>query len=174
MGEIISFMTKGYTIIDVLMIISFFVAVVICIERFLKWCAKHLKNYYDKKKGIEDKDNILNTHSKEIAEIAGQITTMIAEINDKHNLLIEKINDQEKKLNAIDNAGKQRDRALLRDRIIGGMRYYSQNVDDNGNVHISLTDHENMTELFKEYFSCGGNGTIQQMYEKEFSNWIIN
>ena len=174
MEEIISFVSKGYTIVDVLAIISFLVVLVIGIERFFKWCGKHLINYYNRKKGIEDKNNIIKTHSKEIAEIAEQITTMISEINEKHNLLIEKIDIQEKKLNDIDNAGKQRDRALLRDRIIGGMRYFSQNVDDNGNVHISLTDHENMSNLFEEYFACEGNGTIKQMYEKEFLNWIIN
>ena len=174
MEEIISFVTKGYTIVDFLMFISFLVGIVICIERFFKWCEKHLVKYYNKKKGIEDKNNILETHSAEIAEIAGQITAMIAEINEKHNLLIEKIDVHERKLNEIDNAGKQRDRALLRDRIIGGMRYFSQNVDSSGNVHISLSDHENMSELFKEYFNCEGNGTIKQMYEKEFLNWIVN
>lgn len=173
MEEIISFMSKGYTIVDVLVIISFLVVLVICIERFFKWCGKHLINYYNRKKGIEDKNNIIKTHSKEIDEITKKIDCIMTAINDQHNLLIEKIDIQEKKLNDIDNAGKQRDRALLKDRIIGGMRYFSQNVDNNGNVHISFSDHENMSDLFKEYFECGGNGTIKQMYEKEFKNWIV-
>ena len=74
----------------------------------------------------------------------------------------------------IDEEGKKRDCAILRDRILGGMRYFSQNRDEQGNVHISISAHENMEHLFEEYFNCHGNGTVKSMYENEFKKFIID
>lgn len=174
MEEMITLATKGYTIVDIMVIISFIVAFVRCIERLGKWCADKLKSYYNRKRGIEEKDNILKTHSEEIREINEKIDNMITVINSQYDLLVEKIDEQEKKLDNIDQAGKQRDCAILRDRILGGMRYFSQNIDSNGDVRITTGDHENMSALFNEYFECKGNGTVKQKYENEFSKWIID
>ena len=66
------------------------------------------------------------------------------------------------------------DKALLRDRIAGGMRYFSERADKNGDVHISFSDYENMEDLFQEYFSKGGNGAFKKMYEEEFRKFLID
>ena len=95
-------------------------------------------------------------------------------VNRQYIHLDKKIDEQKDKLVIIDIEGKKRDCALLRDRIIGGLRYFGQNKDKEGNVHISVTDHENMTHLFEEYFGCNGNGTVKLMYENEFQHWIID
>lgn len=72
------------------------------------------------------------------------------------------------------NAQKETDCAILRDRIASGMRYFSQNKDEHGNVHISFSDYENMEALFREYFAKGGNGAFKKMYDTEFRNFIID
>ena len=92
----------------------------------------------------------------------------------QYNSIMEKVDAQHERLDQIDKDGKQRDIALLRDRISGGMRYFAQNKDEEGKVHISISDHENMEDLFQEYFKTGGNGTFRQMYENEFQRFIID
>lgn len=51
-------------------------------------------------------------------------------------------------------------RALCRDRILQGYRYYRQH---NG---ISTADLESMTKLYDAYHKLGGNGTIDAVYSK--------
>ena len=71
-------------------------------------------------------------------------------------------------------ATAETDRAMLRDRIASGMRYFTQNMDEEGKVHISFSDYENMEALFQRYFARGGNGTFKKMYETEFQKFIID
>lgn len=78
------------------------------------------------------------------------------------------------KIHAKIDAQKETDKAILRDRIASGMRYFSQNLDANGNVHISFSDYENMEALFQEYFSKGGNGAFKRAYETDFKKFIID
>lgn len=51
-------------------------------------------------------------------------------------------------------------RALCRDRILQGYRYYKQHDG------LSTADLETMTKLYNAYHSLGGNGTITAIYEK--------
>lgn len=51
-------------------------------------------------------------------------------------------------------------RALCRDRIFQGYRYYKKQGG------ISPTDLETMIKLYSAYHSLGGNGTITTVYEK--------
>lgn len=95
---------------------------------------------------------------------------IVQEIGKLHN----KIDEQSEHLEEIDRDGKARDCAILRDRILGGMRYFSQNVDENNNVHISATDFENMSKMFEEYKKAGGNGLIKHLKETEFDKFIVD
>ena len=95
-------------------------------------------------------------------------------LNKQYQHLDKKIDEQKERITKIDEEGKKRDCAILRDRIIQSLRYFSQKKDESGIVHISLADHENMEALFIEYFECNGNGTVHTMYENEFKNWIID
>lgn len=95
---------------------------------------------------------------------------IVQEIGKLHN----KIDEQSEHLEEIDRDGKHRDMALMRDRLIQGLRYFSQNKDNDGNVHISMTDYENLDELFNEYFKCGGNGVCHSLYENEFKKFKID
>lgn len=72
------------------------------------------------------------------------------------------------------DAQKETDKAILRDRIASGMRYFSQNKDEHGNVHISFSDYENMEALFQQYFAKEGNGAFKKAYETEFQKFIID
>ena len=51
-------------------------------------------------------------------------------------------------------------RALCRDRILQGYRYYRRCGG------ISTADFETMTKLYNAYHGLGGNGTITAIYEK--------
>lgn len=51
-------------------------------------------------------------------------------------------------------------RALCRDRILQGYRYYRQQGG------VSTADLETMTKLYNAYHSLGGNGTISAVYDK--------
>ena len=108
-------------------------------------------------------------------EVVGGITAIKDEIVAELGKLHEKIDEQQGRLEEIDREGKKRDCAVLRDRILSGMRYFSQNKDEQGRVHISQGDYENMSAMFKEYFGADGNGFVKdKVYEEEFIHFIID
>lgn len=59
-----------------------------------------------------------------------------------------------------EEATNQALRALCRDRIIQGYRYYKRHDG------ISTADLETMNKLYNAYHGLGGNGTISAVYEK--------
>ena len=110
-------------------------------------------------------------HERQVVE---KFTGIKEEIIEELNKLHGKIDEQKEEMNATNKANIKTDRAMLRDRIAGGMRYFSQNRGDDGEVHISFSDYENMDALFREYFAKGGNGAFKKMYEMEFQKFIID
>ena len=114
-------------------------------------------------------------HEKKVVdsfvEIKNEVVKQLNGLNDKFD---EQKNQLEEKLEDIDRDGKARDCAVLRDRILGGMRYFSQERDEHGDIYISMTDYENMNEMFTEYFKCNGNGVCHSLYENEFKKFKIN
>lgn len=88
--------------------------------------------------------------------------------------LHEKIDGQHEHLEEIDRDGKRRDCSLMRDRLLSGLRYFSQNRDENNNVHISMTDFENLSKMFEEYEKAGGNGLVKHLKETEFDNFVVD
>lgn len=173
MEDVITYF-ENYTMIDLFYAVTLVVIVVRAFERFGKWCLGYLRAYYEKKRGIEKKDDIITAHTKEIKSLVERMDRMVSSVDSHYTLLLKKFNDQEKRLEQLDEEGKRRDCALLRNHILEGMRHFGQNVDEDGIVHISITDHENMDAMFTEYFGCNGNGTVHLMYENEFKNWIID
>ncbi len=110
-------------------------------------------------------------HEKEVVgKFTGIKNEIVAELGKLHN----KIDEQHQEMVATKKAGDKTDRAMLRDRIAGGMRYFSQNRDDDGIVHINLSDYENLDALFQEYFAKNGNGAFKRMYEDEFKHFSID
>lgn len=105
--------------------------------------------------------------SKSFVTVKEDIVKEISKLNDK-------IDNQHVHLEEIDRDGKHRDMALMRDRLIQGLRYFSQNKTEDGFVLISMTDYENLDELFNEYFKCGGNGVCHSLYENEFKKFKID
>ena len=173
MDTIINYFTD-YTIVDLFAVITMLIVCVRGIERVLKWVTGKLKTYYKMQRGIEEKEDTIATHTKEIQALTQRIDRFSDTVEKHYNLLLEKADEQQKKLEQIEEEGKKRDRAMLRDRISGGMRYFSENKDEKGKVHISPSDHENMEDLFQEYFGADGNGTYKQRYDNEFKKFIID
>lgn len=110
-------------------------------------------------------------HEKQVVEKFVDIRNdVISELNKLHK----KIDEQKAEMDEINKANDKTDCAMLRDRIGSGMRYFSQNKDADGKVHISLSDYENMNALFNEYFAKHGNGAFKKLYEDEFTHFIID
>lgn len=171
---------------------AFWIAGFFALAEFFKWLFS-FKDWLFKSLGIETKsmrekrewNDRLKKAEKDIEEIKDaskynvgmfleherQVVEQFLGIRDEIVSELYKLHDKMEK-NEIE--GTNRDRAVLRDRISGGMRYFGENRDEKGFVHISMSDHENMEELFKEYFATGGNGTFKQMYENEFKKFIID
>lgn len=165
---------SNYTVTDLVAVITMLVAVVIGFEKFIKWATGKLITLYNYKRGIERKEDTLETHTREIQALTERIDSFVGILDNHYNSILGKVVEQQRHLEQIEAEGEKRDRALLRDRISGGMRFFQQGKDENGVVHISVSDHENMEELFTEYFNAGGNGTYKQMYDNEFKKFIID
>lgn len=119
---------------------------------------------------IENVNTFLE-HEKLMSE---NFVSVKEEIVQELGKLHDKIDDQRKHLEDIDTDGKRRDCSLMRDRLIQGLRYFSQQRDEDGVVHISMTDYENLNEMFSEYFNCNGNGVCHSLYENEFKKFKID
>jgi len=139
-----------------------------------EWLVKQLGLETKWMKQKREDHKLLCQSMSEIKQLSTNIDNLGNLLNKQYLHLYEKIDEQKKRLNTIDKEGQIRDCAILRDRILGGMRYFEKNVDENGIVHISVSDHENMDHLFNAYFSCNGNGTVKTIYDNEFKKWIID
>ncbi len=141
-----------------------------------------LFEWFIEKLGLETKwmkrkredHELLCQSTSEIKQLSTNIDNLGNLLNKQYLRLDEKIDEQKERLNALDKEGQTRDCAILRDRILGGIRYFEKNVDEHGIVHISVSNHENMEHLFNAYFSCNGNGTVKAIYENEFKKWVID
>ena len=107
-------------------------------------------------------------------QVVDKFTGIKDEIVSELGKLHDKIDEQKEEMAKTNEANRKTDLAMLRDRIAGGMRYFSQNRDTTGNVHINLGDYENMEALYQEYFTKGGNGAFKKAYKTEFQNFIID
>lgn len=163
-----------HTFLDLMSALVVIVAVIVCIEKFFKWLWSIFIKAYNKMKGREEEASTIDKNTAAIEALSTRIEELGNLVNKQYAHLDKKIDEQKDRLATLDTEGKKRDCALLRDRIIGGLRYFGQNKDEQGRVHISVTDHENMSHLFEEYFECKGNGTVKTMYDNEFQNWIID
>ena len=68
--------------------------------------------------------------------------------------------ERDKAIRAREQAINQSLRALCRDRILQGYRYYRHHG------YITTADLETMTKLYNAYHALGGNGTITAVYDK--------
>lgn len=156
MDAIINYFNEGNSLSNIFVTLGVVVAIIICIEKAIRWIYQKFLMLYKKKRGMEDEVSIISNNTEQIKELAETINRLAKCITD------------------IDRDGKRRDRSLMRDRLVQGMRYFSQQTDENGVVHISMTDYENLDEMFKEYFKCGGNGVCHSLYVNEFNKFKID
>lgn len=112
----------------------------------------------------------LEHENKVVEQFVSIRDEIVTELNRLHN----KIDEQKEEMAKAKEANDKTDCTMLRDRIGSGMRYFSKNVGEDGKVHISLSDYENMNGLFQEYFTKHGNGAFKKMYEDEFTHFIID
>ena len=165
---------SNYTIADLFAVITMVIVCIRGIEKLFEWIADKLAKYYKRKRGTEKKEDTIEAHSQEIKALTERIDQFANAVELQYGAIMEKVDQQQQLLDRYEEEGKTRDRAFLRDRINGGMRYFEQNKDESGIVHISVSDHENMEALFQEYFGADGNGTFKQIYENEFKKFIID
>lgn len=110
---------------------------------------------------IEHEKKVVNS----FVEIKDEVIKQLHGLNNKFDEHKEQL---EGKLETIDKDGKARDCAIFRDRIIQSTRYFSQQRTDDGYVYLSISDYENLQNLFAEYFAANGNGVVHSIYEQDF------
>lgn len=140
------------------------------------------EKYAKRLEKVEDSiEEIKNTSTKNVdtfLEYKKQIVDMVTDIkksvSSEFSNLNVKMDEQKAEIAENQRKNEKTDRTMLRDRLNSGMRYFSQNKDENGNVHISLRDYEIMDSMFQEYFSKHGNGPVGRSYEDEFKHFIID
>ena len=169
-----AYLNDGHSITDLLYSILVIAAIIVCVEKFIKWIYDLFIKMYKRKRGQEDENTTIIENTEQIKNLTTTIDNLADLLNKQYQHLDKKIDEQTERITKIDEEGKKRDCAILRDRIIQSLRYFSQKKDESGIVHISLADHENMEHLFEEYFNCHGNGTVKSMYENEFKKFIID
>lgn len=174
MESIIQYFNDGHNVSDLLFSIIVIIAIIVSIEKGIQWLYKKFLILYKRKKGYEDEELVINDNSIQIRNLTTSINNLAVLLNKQYQHLDKKIDEQKERITKIDEDGKRRDCAILRDRIIGGIRFFGKNIDKDGVVHISMTDYENLDELFKEYFKCGGNGSVKHLYDMEFSKFKID
>lgn len=174
MELLITYLNDGQSVTDLLTSIIIIASIIVCIEKCIKWIYGLFAKVYKHKRGQENETTTIVENTEQIKNLANVIENLADLLNKQYQHLDKKIDEQKERISKIDEDGKKRDCAILRDRIIQSLRYFSQKKDECGIVHISLADHENMEALFTEYFECNGNGTVHTMYENEFKNWIID
>jgi hypothetical protein len=163
-----------HTFLDLLSALIVIVAIVVGLEKFIKWLWGVFTKAYNKRKGREEEVSTIDKNTAAIEELSTRFEELHSLILEGYSQLDKKIDEQKEHLEEIDRDGKHRDMALMRDRLIQGLRYFSKNKDENGSVIISMTDYENLDELFNEYFKCGGNGVCHSLYENEFKKFKID
>lgn len=149
-------------------------AFVIGLEKVIKYVFEYVNKYHLKKLKEEESEKAIGDNQKQISDIVDKIEDLANLMNRQYLHLEKRLDEQKILIDSLDSTGTKRDQALLRDRILSGIRYFSQNKDLNGRVHIELHDYENMDSLFTEYFLSGGNGAVHKIYENEFKNWEID
>lgn len=167
---------------------AFWIAGLFALFEFFRWAVTGIE-WVCKKFGIETRNmrerrqwhTRLEKTEKDIEEIKETSKHNVAMFIEHEHAVVAKftgirdeIVEELAKIHEKIDAQKDTDKAILRDRIASGMRYFSQNKDEHGNVHISFSDYENMEALFREYFAKGGNGAFKKMYETEFRNFTID
>lgn len=173
MDTIIEYSNK-YSFVDFLYLLFLLGAIIVIIEKVYKWVKSYFLLIHEKMKSKEKENRIVSENTVDIQELSNKIEALANLMNEQYILLKKKIDEHGKLLDALDEEGRKRDGALLRDRIVQGMRFFSKNIGEDDFVHIKLTDYENLSHLFEEYFQCGGNGALKKMYEDEFKTWKID
>lgn len=174
MQVLVDYLSEGHSFIELIGAIVVIVALVIGAEKFFKWLYDLFIKLYNKKKGKEDDATILGKNTKDIKELSVNIENLATLLNKQYQHLNKKIDEQNERLETTDKEGKRRDITLFRDRLIQGIRYFSQNKDGDDIIHISMADYENLNSMFEEYFRAGGNGVILHIYETEFQKFKID
>ena len=171
---------------------AFWVAGLFALLEFLKWLFS-FKDFFLKTIGIKTKgmlkreefDNRLKnveTAIEEIKDTSKQNVEMflnheqlaVEQFGGIRDEIVSELNRLHEKMDENQRENDETDRAVIRDRLNGAMRYFSQNKDEHGNVHISLGDYEVLNDLFQKYFAKKGNGAFKKMYEDEFQKFIID
>ena len=134
---------------------------------------KRLKDTEDAIKDIKETstknvDMFLEHERKIVANFVEIKDEVVKQLDDLSNKFDEQKSQLEKRLENIDNDGKRRDATIFRDRLLQSHRFYSQRRDSDGIVYLSISEFENLQNMFKEYFAANGNGVIKQIYEQDF------
>lgn len=134
---------------------------------------KRLKDTEEAIKDIKDtsKQNVdmfIEHEKKVVAHFEDIKNEVVTQLNDMNIRMDEQQQQIESRLESIDNDGKRRDATIFRDRLLQSHRFYNQRRNHDGFVYLSISEFENLQNMFREYFAANGNGVIKQIYEQDF------
>ena len=171
--DAIEFFSK-YTLVDFLSFIALLIACFLGYEKLRKTGDSVFSSAYNKRRNKEKELSELDKHTQEIKLLIERIDELANLMNKQYLHLEKKIDENKARLDDFEESSEKRDLAILRDRLVQGIRFFKRNVKEDGFVHINITDYESLSHLFNEYFACGGNGTVGSMYNTEFKTWKID
>ena len=149
MESIIQYFNDGHNVSDLLFSIIVIIAIIVSIEKGIRWIYKKFLILYKRKKGYEDEESIINYNSNQIKNLTVSINNLANLLNKQYQHLDKKIDEQKERITKIDEDGKRRDCAILRDRILQSIKYFSKNHIVDENIHINITEWENINAMFK-------------------------
>lgn len=106
---------------------------------------------------IETLEVVVIFVSAVVTSVVGYIFHKIKQRDERRDALEA---ERDKNILEREQAINQSLRALCRDRILQGYRYYKHHG------YITTADLETMTKLYDAYHALGGNGTITAVYDK--------
>ena len=140
--------------------------------------------YYNKRHGIETKDENINNSIKELRQVINDLKELheedIKELKDKEKEDIAQIKESVKEINKmiqdtntkmdiLSERDQHTNQAILRNDIIRTYKDIQAN-----NMYVSPREKENMDELFESYFKNNGNGTIKDLKADYDANIVVD
>lgn len=123
-----------------------------------------VERYRKARNSIEEKDNIIDKHTKNIQELKQDSLAM----KDNIKTINEKIDTLYDTLIKINENQNEREMANLKDRIRQSYSYYNNKKEWNS------MERESLEGLIQSYENCGGeNSFVHSVVEKEMYNWKI-
>ena len=106
MELLIAYLNDGHNITDLLYSILVIAAIIVCVEKFIKWIYDLFIKMYKRKRGQEDENTTIVKNTEQIKNLATAIDNLADLLNKQYQHLDKKIDEQKERITKIDEEGK--------------------------------------------------------------------